>query len=184
MTLLRHHRHGREHGDAGLAHRQHVRARPHHVEKLDQVLDIFVEAEAAAVSGTSRALCQSVMKTSCSGSMVRTVARNSVAKWPDNGATSSTRGCAVAMSFLKCSKRTERRAGGGLLAHLDFAVADSDGANAERRARMGEAGARNQLIGGGEIAKTPDGRRAIGWPPAASAMVAQARTGTMISEWV
>jgi hypothetical protein len=29
-------------------------------------------------------LCQSVMKTSCSGSIVRTVARNSVAKWPDS----------------------------------------------------------------------------------------------------
>ena len=35
--------------------------------------------------------------------MVRTVARNSVAKWPDSGAISSTRGCAWSMSFLKCS---------------------------------------------------------------------------------
>ena len=35
--------------------------------------------------------------------MVCTVARSSVAKWPDSGATMSTRGCAVAMSFLKCS---------------------------------------------------------------------------------
>ena len=35
--------------------------------------------------------------------MVRTVARSSVAKWPDSGAINSTRGCASAMSFLKCS---------------------------------------------------------------------------------
>jgi hypothetical protein len=35
--------------------------------------------------------------------MVRTVARKSVAKWPDSGATSNTRGCASTMSFLKCS---------------------------------------------------------------------------------
>ena len=35
--------------------------------------------------------------------MVRTVPRSSVAKWPDSGATSRTRGCAWSMSFLKCS---------------------------------------------------------------------------------
>ena len=34
---------------------------------------------------------------------MRTVARSSVAKWPDSGATTSTRGCAVSMFFLKCS---------------------------------------------------------------------------------
>ena len=34
--------------------------------------------------------------------MVRTVARNSVEKCPDSGATIITRGCTVAMSFLKC----------------------------------------------------------------------------------
>ncbi len=56
-----------------------------------------------AVSGASRALCQSVMKTSCSGSMVRTVARSSVEKWPESGATMSTRGCDASMSFLKWS---------------------------------------------------------------------------------
>jgi hypothetical protein len=54
-----------------------------------------------AVSGTSRALCQSVMNTSCSGSMVRTVARNSVEKWPESGATIKTHGCDASISFLK-----------------------------------------------------------------------------------
>ena len=43
------------------------------------------------------------MNTSCSGSKVRTVARNSVAKWPESGATTSTRGWATATSFLKCN---------------------------------------------------------------------------------
>ena len=45
-----------------------------------------------AASGTSRALCQSVTCTSWSASMVRTVSRRSVAKWPDIGATKRTRG--------------------------------------------------------------------------------------------
>src|SRR4051812_22203005 len=31
-----------------------------------------------------------------------TLLRNSVAKWPESGATTSMRGCGVAMSFLKC----------------------------------------------------------------------------------
>ena len=54
--------------------------------------------------GTSRALCQSVMKTSWSGSIVRTVARNSVAKWPESGATSRTRGCTASVSLRKRSR--------------------------------------------------------------------------------
>jgi hypothetical protein len=39
-----------------------------------------------------RASTQSVTHTSCSGSMVRTVSRSSVAWCPDSGATSSTFG--------------------------------------------------------------------------------------------
>ncbi len=35
---------------------------------------------------------------------VRTVPRSSVAKWPDSGATSSTRGCGRSISFAKCSR--------------------------------------------------------------------------------
>src|SRR5260370_213486 len=34
--------------------------------------------------------------------MVRTVLRKSVEKWPESGATRSTRGCGVSTSFLKC----------------------------------------------------------------------------------
>ena len=52
---------------------------------------------------TSRALAQSVMWTSWSGSSTRTVSRSSVAKWPLSGATSSTRGCGGAPSLAKRS---------------------------------------------------------------------------------
>ena len=40
---------------------------------------------------------------SCSGSITSTVWRSSVAKWPDIGATSSTRGWGPAPSLRKCS---------------------------------------------------------------------------------
>lgn len=57
-----------------------------------------------ALSGTSRALCQSVTYTSWSASSTCTVWRSRVAKCPDIGATSSTRGWRGAPSFLKCSR--------------------------------------------------------------------------------
>ena len=60
-------------------------------------------------SGTSRALCQSVMCTSWSTSMVRTVSISSVAKWPDSGATISTwgRGGSLAAGGSARSKRNK-----------------------------------------------------------------------------
>ena len=57
-------------------------------------------------SPTSRALCQSVMWTSWSGSIVRTVSVSRVAKCPDSGATSSTRGCGGAPSGRSLANRS------------------------------------------------------------------------------
>ena len=87
--------------------------------------------------------------------MVRTVPRSSVAKWPDSGATSSTRGCAASMSFLKCSSVPN-----GVTCAASSRTATSrlptmTWVDAERRPRVGEAGARDQLVGGGQIAHAP-----------------------------
>ena len=54
--------------------------------------------------------------------------------------------------LLEMQQRAERRDMRGLLAHLDLAVADGDVGDAERRAVVGQARARDQLIGGGQIA--------------------------------
>ena len=85
--------------------------------------------------------------------MVRTVARSSVAKWPDSGATSSTRGCAWSMSFLKRSSVPNGVASHDLLVHRDLAIADHHLVDAEGRPHMGEPGARDQLVGGGQVAQ-------------------------------
>ena len=64
------------------------------------------KSKVPSARGTSRALCQSVTHTSCSGSSVRTVPRRRVAKWPESGATRSTLGSSTAsgaVSFRKCS---------------------------------------------------------------------------------
>ena len=58
-----------------------------------------------AATGISRASVQSVTCTSCSGSRVSTVPRSRVAKWPDCGATTSTRGPGLATSLAKRSSR-------------------------------------------------------------------------------
>ena len=59
MIALRHHRGGDQRRDAGLADRDHVRARAHHLEKADQMVDIVVEAEAAVPRPARRAHCAS-----------------------------------------------------------------------------------------------------------------------------
>ena len=47
MALGLHARDGGEHGHGGLAHRHHMRVRPHVLEDLDDVVDVVVEVEAA-----------------------------------------------------------------------------------------------------------------------------------------
>ena len=59
LPALRHHRDGHQHRDAGLADREHMGALADHLEELDQVLDIFVEAEPAVPSARRRACCAS-----------------------------------------------------------------------------------------------------------------------------
>ena len=117
--------------------------------------------------------------------MVRTVPRSSVAKWPDSGATSSTRGCGGVDVLLEVQQRAERRDMRGLLVHRDLAVADRDAVDAVRRARVGEPGARDQLIGGGQVAQTGvvgDARQRL-TERAQRRRRPATRTGTMMSEW-
>ena len=72
-----------------------------------------------------------------------------------------------------------------LLAHGHLAVAHADAVDAVGRALVREAGARNQLVGGGEIAQDLE---VLGGGPrrqrAESPASAKARTGTMMSVWV
>ena len=60
--------------------------------------------------------------------------------------------------LLEMQQRAERRRVRRLLPHLDLAVADGDGADAERRPGVGEADARDQFISRGQVAD----RRIVG----------------------
>ena len=87
--------------------------------------------------------------------------------------------------LLEMQQRAERRDMRGLLAHRDLAVADRDLVDAERRPLVGEAGARDQFIGRGQIAHACRGRacRRRHARTSAPRMPASARTGAMMSEW-
>ena len=73
--------------------------------------------------------------------------RNSVAKWPDSGATSSTRGCTVLDILLEAAasvaERRDEAARPRSLAHSRLPTITV--VDAERQARMREPGARDQL---------------------------------------
>ena len=80
IAVLREQRDGREHRHRRLADRHHMRVRTEVMQDLDQVVDVVVEVEMSPPkTGTIRASAQSVMKTSCAGSIASTVPRSSVA---------------------------------------------------------------------------------------------------------
>ncbi len=84
--------------------------------------------------------------------------RSSVAKWPDSGAISSTRGWTVLDILFEAQQRAERGDMRGLLGDRDLAVARHYGGDAKGRPLMRQPGPGDQLIGGGEIAE----RRMVG----------------------
>ena len=94
VMRFRHHGDRRQSLHARLADSQHMRARPEHAQPLDQVVDIVLEAECARRNRDVARVLPIGDVTSWSASNVLTVSRRSVAKWPESGATTSTRGCA------------------------------------------------------------------------------------------
>ena len=155
---LRHHRCGGEHGDAGLTHRQDVRSRSHRFQELDQMVGIFVHAEAA---GGERHVAGIVpvgdvdVVVGQHGAHGGAQQRREMPGQRRHQKDARLRGGDV---LLEMQQRAERRRRRGLLAHFHLAVADGDCVDAERRPRVGEAGARDQFIDRGEIAH----RRMVG----------------------
>ncbi len=86
------------------------------------------------------------------GSSVFTVERSSVAKWPDKGATTSTRGCWAEMSFLKCSRVAKGVTSAASSVTAAIFVADQDALDVVGGARVGKSGAVDHLVSGGKIA--------------------------------
>jgi hypothetical protein len=151
--FLRHHRSGDEDGDAGLAHRDHMGARPDGLEKIDDVLDVFVEAEPAVrprdvadivpvgdvdvVIGEQRA-------------HGRAQQRREMSRQRRHQQHARLRGIDI---LLEVQQRSERRDPCRLLVHRDFLVAHHRAVDVEGWPVVSETGARDQLIGSREIAR-------------------------------
>src|SRR5262245_9796304 len=86
----------------------------------------------------SRALCQSVMQTSCSGSSVRTRLRSSVAKCPESGATDA--------QGLRATRRL----------HVDEHRPPPQGAAIRRTALLTVEGERDDICALGQTAAAHD----------------------------
>ena len=128
---------------------------------------------------TSRALAQSVMCTSCSGSSTRTVSRSRVAKWPLSGATSSTLGCGRHAFLGEAQERAERRGEDLLLAHRHHAVADLRSRSMPKEGRRWVSVARLIIS-----QRAPAARQLSRSPPPdrpCPAAVAQTRIGSIMS---
>ena len=182
MIVLRHHRGRDQRGDARLAHRNDVRALAHHLEEADQVLDVFVETEHA---GTARHVAHVVpvgdvdVVLGQHGAHGGAQQRGEMAGQRRHHQHARLRHLDV---LLEMQQRAERRDVRALLAHLDLAVADHDPVDPERRPRVREAGARDQLVGRGEVADRAM-LHAQDRPIVCAANPASARTGPMTSLW-
>jgi hypothetical protein len=127
-------------------------ARPDGLEKIDDVLDVFVEAEPAlrardvadivpvgdvdVVIGEQRA----------HGGAQQ---RREMSRQRRHQQYAGLRGID---GLLEMQQGSERRDARGLFMHRDLLVAHHDAVDAERRPVVAQPGARDQLIGGGEIA--------------------------------
>ena len=128
VFALRHRSHCCEHGDAGLAHRDHMGALADRFEELDQVRDVFVEAEPAVLAID----VAHVVPVGDEDVMLRQHGLHGAAQQlpryvtPTAVQPASPGGCSASISFLKCSSVPKRRDGGNLLADLDLAIACRD----------------------------------------------------------
>ena len=161
IVALRHHRRRHQRGDARLAHRDQMRARP----------DLFHEADQWPIYSSKP------KRPSLGRNVARIVPIGDVdVVFGQHGAHGGAqqRGEMAGQRrdqqharlrlvdvLLEMQQRAERRHIGGLLGHRHLAVADHDAVDAVRRTGMGQAGARDQLIGSGEIAERRRPRRAV-----------------------
>ena len=178
MIVLGHQCRRRQRRHTGLAHGDDMRARPHRAQEPHQMFDIRRSRRVRRQTPTSRALSQSVRCTSLSATIMRTVSRRSVAKWPVSGATSSTVGLRRSVSFAKRSSvpNVER---------LSSAHRQDDGRRpslhrSRRRAGDGRSAVRLIIPHSAPTACEISGF-AVSLIPKAPAAAAQVRIGSMVS---
>ena len=150
---LRHHRGGDEHGDARLAHRHDVRAWPDRLQETDQVRDIVVEAEPAV---RERDIAHVVpvgdvdVVLGQHGAHGTAQERREMTRQRRDQEHARLRRVDI---LLEVQKRAERRGQRGVLVDRDLAVADCHAIDPEGGTGVGQPGARDELVGRGEVAQ-------------------------------
>ena len=158
---LRHHRRRHQRGDARLAHRHQMRARPHRLEKAHDVADIFVEAEAPF---RDRYVARIVPVGDVDVVLGQHGAHGGAQQCGEmSGQRRDQQHARLRLVdvLLEMQQRGERRPVGRLFADRHLAVAHHDAVDAVRRPRMGQRGARDQLVSRGEIAERRRPQRTV-----------------------
>ena len=153
IAVLRHDGGRDQRGDAGLADRDDVRARPQHFEKFDQMADVVVESERAVLDRNVAHVVpvgdvDVVLRQHRAHG--RAQQRREVAGQRRDQQDARLRLLDV---LLEVQQGAERRDMRRLLGDRDLPVADRHPVDPERRALVGEPRARDQLIGRREIAQ-------------------------------
>ncbi len=186
IVALRHHRAATSAATQGWHTATHMRARPDLFQEPDQVRRHIRRSRSgrAAVRDVARVVPVGDVDVVLGqhGAHGAAQQRGEMARTAARPAARAAARCS--MSFLKCSSVPNGVTCGGFLGDRHLAVADRDAVDAVRRARMGQAGARDQLVGGGEVAerRRPHAEPLSCCRTVVAAMPANARTGTMMSE--
>ena len=182
MVVLGHQGGGSQRLHAGLADGDHVRARPHRLEEPDQVLDIFVEAEAAVPDADIAGIGPvGDVHVVLGQQHAHGVAQQGGEMAADSGATSRTRGCGGAPSLAKRSRVPKGVVEDLLLAHRH------DTSLPTLASVMPKAGRRWLSVARLSISQSAPAARQLSRPAAAApasvcpAAVAHARIGSIRS---
>ena len=142
-----------EHLHARLADGDDVRAAAQCLQPVNEMIDVIVEPEAAFI----HAHVTRIVPIGYADIVVRQQRAHEAAqqcgKVPRERCHHQNLRLGDVHILLEAQQRTEGRHRRRLLAHGDFAVSHADAVDAVGRARMREAGARYELVGGREVAQ-------------------------------
>jgi hypothetical protein len=149
---LRHDGHRRENGNAGLADREHVRARSEQFKILDQVFDVLLHAEAAHGNRHIARIVPIGNEHVVLGQQSAHRRPQQRCEMPGERRDHENPRLGHRDVFFEMQKRAEGRARRRLFSHFHFAVTDIDVGNTKRRPRVGQTRARDQFVSGAQVA--------------------------------
>jgi hypothetical protein len=148
IGILSHDRHRCEHRDAGLAHTDHMGARPQHLQKRDDVIDKVVEVEPAVLQTDVTGIVPVGNVDVMIGDQGLRRPAKQGRKMPRHRRYQENARLHRRHLLLEAQQRTERRAVNDRLAHGDTTICDLDRVDTKSGPTMTETRAGDKLAKG------------------------------------